>query len=363
MDYNPSYIDKKETILGQLITIKKMLKTYPSQQYFATKVNLGNEETNSMLLSNIYNDGRQVNVNDFIYGKNEEDYLSIGQITAVDETYAYYRYVNATTLKPYVTAEVLFEKIKGSESIVVDINEDNKALEIHLDYELIGKIDRAILTPLSRPSTPSVPVVEQTGDVSYRPYNTAELVQGKSIYYQSSSESTAQTISNLNKANIIVPTGWEVKIGDMIILKNARIYRVTSVASTTVSCVYEFTLPSKKLEWVEQSELTTEERRNALEVALQGRYTAVSNYYSWCTFKNVNTTNSGNVRVCGNVPDTLIEELSNTDDFMCAYHTLEFNISNNEYEISYYISNIVDRNYNSEFEIYEPKIMYLVYRS
>ena len=78
-----------------------------------------------------------------------------------------------------VSLETLSELIVGSETIVVDINESGDALEIHLDYEVIQKIDRAILIPISAPTSQSVPVVNPNKSVEYK--SIAELGGGSSI--------------------------------------------------------------------------------------------------------------------------------------------------------------------------------------
>lgn len=68
-----------------------------------------------------------------------------------------------------ITVEQLNNLIEGSETVVVDISESNDKLEIHLDSEIVAKLDRAILTPLQRPSELVLPVVTETGDVVYEP--------------------------------------------------------------------------------------------------------------------------------------------------------------------------------------------------
>lgn len=70
-----------------------------------------------------------------------------------------------------IPIEYLSELFEGSESIIVDVNEDNNAIEIHLDGTMLSKIDRAILTPLSNPQVDSVPVVSPTGAYRYEPYS------------------------------------------------------------------------------------------------------------------------------------------------------------------------------------------------
>lgn len=78
-----------------------------------------------------------------------------------------------------VTVAKLMELIKGSDTIVVDENEAGTALEIHLDYEVVSKLDRAILTPLSTPQETSIPIVRNDGSVGYLP---ASSLQGTQTY-------------------------------------------------------------------------------------------------------------------------------------------------------------------------------------
>lgn len=54
--------------------------------------------------------------------------------------------------------------LKGSESIVVDVAEDEKHIEIHLDAEIVSKIERALLLPLN--STGTIRLVSVSSDNS-----------------------------------------------------------------------------------------------------------------------------------------------------------------------------------------------------
>ena len=60
--------------------------------------------------------------------------------------------VDLSSLEYSIDVYDLAEKLEGSESIIVDIDETNSKIEIHLDAELLGKIDRALLLPLSTPT-------------------------------------------------------------------------------------------------------------------------------------------------------------------------------------------------------------------
>ena len=66
----------------------------------------------------------------------------------------FYGYMGST-----LSADSLFELIEGSDSIVVDLNEEGTALEVHLDASVTSKLDRALLQPVSAPTEDSVVVV------------------------------------------------------------------------------------------------------------------------------------------------------------------------------------------------------------
>ena len=74
---------------------------------------------------------------------------------------------NTATIKLDVVG--LLDLFEGSETIVVDLNETNDKIEIHLDSETVAKLDRAILTPLQRPTELVLPMVTPTGAVVYEP--------------------------------------------------------------------------------------------------------------------------------------------------------------------------------------------------
>lgn len=54
----------------------------------------------------------------------------------------------------------LAEKIKGSESVIVDVAEDEQSLEIHLDAEVTSDISRSLKTPVSAPTDTSIVAVD-----------------------------------------------------------------------------------------------------------------------------------------------------------------------------------------------------------
>lgn len=69
-----------------------------------------------------------------------------------------------------VNVDILSTLIEGSDTVVVDINEENTALEIHADYEnIVQPLARAIKTPLANPNVEKIPVLQPNGEVVYRP--------------------------------------------------------------------------------------------------------------------------------------------------------------------------------------------------
>ena len=60
--------------------------------------------------------------------------------------------VDLSSLKYDLDVYDLAEKLEGSDTIVVDINEDGDKVEIHLDSDVVAKIDRALLMPVSAPT-------------------------------------------------------------------------------------------------------------------------------------------------------------------------------------------------------------------
>lgn len=55
-----------------------------------------------------------------------------------------------------VNAENLLNVLEGSETIVVDEAEDGEHVEIHLDSDVVAKIERALLTPIATPATKQI---------------------------------------------------------------------------------------------------------------------------------------------------------------------------------------------------------------
>lgn len=110
-----------------------------------------------------------------IYGNKMEQMSSI-QIDPVKNTYIFvdegldieelrrelYDLIN-TKSSGEINVYSLADLIEGSESVVVDINEEGNALEVHLDADVIGKIENSLQVPKTRPSTQELVGIDTTG--------------------------------------------------------------------------------------------------------------------------------------------------------------------------------------------------------
>lgn len=86
--YDPSQINNYPTLLEQLECIKKLLETYPNQQYFTVKAYTYNASTKmySFKISDVNNYGRQINVGDILIITLANGVLELAQISAIDTT-------------------------------------------------------------------------------------------------------------------------------------------------------------------------------------------------------------------------------------------------------------------------------------
>lgn len=98
-------------------------------------------------LQNLLNVEFEPNENAVTYTNGVVDYLGNLKITLAN---------NIIVNKP---CSVKFN-IKGSETIVVDVDEFDNALEIHLDSDTINKINRALVTPLSTPIKKQIVMID-----------------------------------------------------------------------------------------------------------------------------------------------------------------------------------------------------------
>lgn len=86
--YDPSQVNDYPTLLEQLECIKKLLETYPNQQYFTVKAYTYNASTKmySFKISDVNNYGRQINVGDILIITLANGVLELAQISAIDTT-------------------------------------------------------------------------------------------------------------------------------------------------------------------------------------------------------------------------------------------------------------------------------------
>lgn len=71
-------------------------------------------------------------------------------------------------LENEITPENLVEKFEGTDTVIVDLNENDDKIEIHLDGDIINKIDRALLLPVSQLGYSSVPIVNDGNNLTYK---------------------------------------------------------------------------------------------------------------------------------------------------------------------------------------------------
>lgn len=124
-----------------------------------------------------------------------------------------------------ITAEKLFDIIKGSETVVVDISEDGTTLEVHLDADVINKLDRALLTPVSPPAEPAAVVINTAGAQELKPLS--EIGGGGGLYKH------RIVISNITSDDL-VPDSVTVYI-DVISARSTPYTQAELTADTSVS--------------------------------------------------------------------------------------------------------------------------------
>lgn len=62
-----------------------------------------------------------------------------------------------------IDPEKLVEVLQGSETIVVDLAEDNEHVEVHLDADVVAKIDNSMQLPVAPPVSTALVGVEHSG--------------------------------------------------------------------------------------------------------------------------------------------------------------------------------------------------------
>lgn len=148
------------------------------------------EEVYSKLIEDIPSVGTEngspikVSYNDeikkYIIGFNTKDSTSI-QLGTEDldgeDSYGLLAEINQDWLIEFIqdnffNAIEVSDLFEGSDTIVVDLSEDSQHIEIHLDADVVNKIERAILTPMQAPTEDSVPVVGQGNAVRYEPLSS-----------------------------------------------------------------------------------------------------------------------------------------------------------------------------------------------
>ena len=70
---------------------------------------------------------------------------------------------NTFDLKTFEGLTELERLIKGSESVVVDVNEEGNALEVHLDAEVLQRIYKTLVLPASAPTSEELVGIDETG--------------------------------------------------------------------------------------------------------------------------------------------------------------------------------------------------------
>lgn len=105
-----------------------------------------------------------------------------------------------------VNAENLLNVLQGSETIVVDEAEDGEHVEVHIDADILTKINRALLTPLSTPAQKQIAGVGTNGEqVMFNIGEGLEIVGSTSPFLiQRKKPVELQDISTLNEGDLVL---------------------------------------------------------------------------------------------------------------------------------------------------------------
>lgn len=177
--YDPSVYDGKHTVLEQL----EQTKTYLKQ------ANALIDETTRLATS------ADAKANQAVSTANEaKTTAEQATVTANDASSAASQALNIIhqgSVLDYVPAEALAEKIEGSETVVVDVNEAGDSVEIHLDASVVADLSKSVKTPVSTPSVDEVPVLKNNGAVEWTP--VTEVGGGKLYLHKINFNSASQT--------------------------------------------------------------------------------------------------------------------------------------------------------------------------
>lgn len=161
--------------------------------YISTNTSLSSSTTQISISDVVEPQGRILSSSgDIIIGVNSQNvpmFLTTNVSNGI-ATVTFYGYMGST-----LSADSLFELIEGSDSIVVDLNEEGTALEVHLDASVMAKINRALLLPVSAPSEMSYVVILENNSQQNIPQST--LLEGFSQLF-------LQKPQNITEAGFIV---------------------------------------------------------------------------------------------------------------------------------------------------------------
>lgn len=107
-----------------------------------------------------------------------------------------------------LNVDELAELIEGSETVVVDVNEEGTALEVHLDASVTSKINRALLQPVSAPTEDSVVVVTPQNGQSVVP--VSELGGGSGINLSNNNFIGSVIVTNGVVSATFTPTAGKI---------------------------------------------------------------------------------------------------------------------------------------------------------
>ena len=154
--------------------------------------------------------------------------------------------------------------IHGSDTIVVDTTENGDGVEIHLDSEIVSKIERSVKTPLTNPSEPQLPVLGVNGATEWEP--VSGFIGGGS-----------GTMLYLHKINF-----EQAQVGPSVFSQAMRIISTKETPYTS---------------------LNREELLKAVNIWIIGQFS--SGEYSWCSVRSLTSNtieiHSPNATTTGNI--------------------------------------------------------------
>lgn len=196
--------------------------------------------------------------------------------------------------------------LKGSGSIVIDVDESGNYFNIHLDANIVSKINRALVTPAIAPSSTSIVAVNTSKSQTMLDIGYGLKLEGNTLKAAIAPNPTAEATQELSKLQVgntvySIPSGGGGGGGTQLYLHQIKI---------SPEAIYFYVISAYASEFTDELQLAV--TTNTCSITYWNDTGKTANSVIAMGNQNTSTSNFFKIETDGTLSEIIVEEFSDT---------------------------------------------------